>query len=1017
MSIDLEMEEIFKIFFEESFEGLDAMESRLLNLDVNADRETINSIFRAAHSIKGGAATFGFMEVSNFTHGVETLLDEMRNGTRVITPDAIQLLLQSVDGLREMLKAVQAKTPIDAQRIANLSDEIAQLLASHPGRAPAPAPAAVPAEAPVVASPPPPPAAGPATVDPSGPRWEIDFRPHADMLRTNNEPLRMFAELDQLGELTVLADTSDVPPLESLSVDACHLRWQLQLKGAVEKRDLDEVFDWVDANSAISYRHFPGPAAAAEPVAAPPAPVAAAPAPVIEPATAAPAGEPAATSPAAAGAPKAAGDAGSIRVSTTKVDHLINLVGELVITQSMLSRFADGCDPSELEKLREGLTQLTRNTRELQESVMQIRMLPISFAFNRFPRLVHDLSRKLGKKVELKLTGEGTELDKTVLEKISDPLVHLVRNALDHGLDAHLRLLEAVIERVAHEVHERVGDLLEHRLVELGALAGQLELDLLAELARQVMHEPRESVEREADRQHADLHDALLQLAGVARQLRQPLAQLLELAGVAAIGEARQHRLRDHELADQVDQVVDLGGRDADRARIARRLRRAGRRRAGRRRLARRRRRGRLDHRRRRSGDRRGRRSDRLGRSGRAREVPVADRAVRIDPVEDLVEVALLDGALQLQLPAQVAGVDGQRLERRDVARVREHCELAKLVELREHPQRLVVGAQHVGVRAKIDLPARPGRINRRRPGRRRRRRTRHDRRLGRHCGRRRRRCAAGVAREQLCDLVAQVRDPLRVDRRLRLDRLQHLAQSVDRLQQQLDRVRRDHAGAVAHLVEQRLDAVREVRDLHEAEGRGAALDRVGGAEDRVDRLAVGVDVEVQQPRLHGVETLEALFEEDLEDLFHFQVDGHQCPLQAAGLQDPGDGREQLFRVERLDDPARRTGLLALRLLFLARLGGQHQHRRVAVRGERAQLAHERDAVHPRHVHVGEHEIDAVAPRVLEGLHAVGSLYHLVAGAFQREIDHLPHGGRVVDRQDYACHLPMLRPARWTRPP
>ncbi|MBS0396554.1 MAG: chemotaxis protein CheA, partial [Proteobacteria bacterium] len=128
-------------------------------------------------------------------------------------------------------------------------------------------------------------------------------------------------------------------------------------------------------------------------------------------------------------------DAGSIRVSTTKVDHLINLVGELVITQSMLSRFADGCSPEELEKLREGLTQLTRNTRELQESVMQIRMLPISFAFNRFPRLVHDLSRKLGKKVELKLSGEGTELDKTVLEKIADPLVHLVRNALDHGLE------------------------------------------------------------------------------------------------------------------------------------------------------------------------------------------------------------------------------------------------------------------------------------------------------------------------------------------------------------------------------------------------------------------------------------------------------------------------------------------------------------------------------------------------------------------------------------------------------
>ena len=125
----------------------------------------------------------------------------------------------------------------------------------------------------------------------------------------------------------------------------------------------------------------------------------------------------------------------SIRVATEKVDNIINLVGELLITQSMLCGFADGINPDDLDRLRQGLTQLARNTRELQASVMQIRMLPISFAFNRFPRIVHDLSRKLGKKVELKLVGEGTELDKTVLEKINDPLVHLVRNALDHGLE------------------------------------------------------------------------------------------------------------------------------------------------------------------------------------------------------------------------------------------------------------------------------------------------------------------------------------------------------------------------------------------------------------------------------------------------------------------------------------------------------------------------------------------------------------------------------------------------------
>ena len=128
-------------------------------------------------------------------------------------------------------------------------------------------------------------------------------------------------------------------------------------------------------------------------------------------------------------------ESGSIRVATEKVDDIINLVGELVITQSMLSSFADGIDAGDLDRLRQGLSLLARNTRELQESVMQIRMLPISFAFNRFPRIVHDLSRKLGKKIELKFIGEGTELDKTVLEKISDPLVHLVRNALDHGLE------------------------------------------------------------------------------------------------------------------------------------------------------------------------------------------------------------------------------------------------------------------------------------------------------------------------------------------------------------------------------------------------------------------------------------------------------------------------------------------------------------------------------------------------------------------------------------------------------
>lgn len=457
MALDLEMEEIFKVFFEESTEGLDVMESGLLNLDVAADRETINTIFRAAHSIKGGAATFGFMEVSGFTHGVETLLDEMRQGTRGVTQDAIQLLLQSVDCLRAMLVATQAGTPVDAPRIAAISDELAQLLASPAQQSVAasaavaaavPSPLAVPALA-TEASP------APATVtiatsaaasaEPaerpdflaSTAGWCIRFIPHPGILRLRNEPTRMFGELARLGELQVVADTATLPPLAELDPEECHLSWTLWLRGGASKQSIEEVFDWVSADSRIDYRHYPDPRAEVQPSVVADAMSAAPAAMPIEGRVAAPAApvEAATTAASTAVARPASGEQGSIRVSIDKVDNLINLIGELVITQSMLSRFGDDFELDQLERLREGLVQLTRNTRELQESVMQIRMLPISFAFNRFPRLVHDLSRKLGKKVELRLSGEGTELDKTVLEKISDPLVHLVRNALDHGLE------------------------------------------------------------------------------------------------------------------------------------------------------------------------------------------------------------------------------------------------------------------------------------------------------------------------------------------------------------------------------------------------------------------------------------------------------------------------------------------------------------------------------------------------------------------------------------------------------
>jgi two-component system chemotaxis sensor kinase CheA len=447
MTLDLEMAEIAKVFFQESREGLDVMESGLLGLGASADSENINTIFRAAHSIKGGSATFGFAEVAGFTHGVETLLDEMRNGVRPVTAEAIQTLLQACDCLREMIAATEAEQPLDQVRIASLNSDIRHILGERPNEAPAPATPA--SDAPAGAG-----AANQAT------GWRVVFEPVADLLRLRNEPARMFTELRRLGTFAAHADASRLPPLDALDPESCYLSWNIEINGQVPRAKLSEVFDWVDSGCRLEFTPIEGSAPvgslpgaqasvqrpAAGIVASSPETRAVSPseAKAASPteAKAIPT-EAERTAPAGAPAPKAAAESGSIRVATEKVDNIINLVGELLITQSMLSGFADGIDPNDLDRLRQGLSQLARNTRELQESVMQIRMLPISFAFNRFPRIVHDLSRKLAKKVELKLVGEGTELDKTVLEKISDPLVHLVRNALDHGLETPERRLAA----------------------------------------------------------------------------------------------------------------------------------------------------------------------------------------------------------------------------------------------------------------------------------------------------------------------------------------------------------------------------------------------------------------------------------------------------------------------------------------------------------------------------------------------------------------------------------------------
>ncbi len=557
MSVDLS--QFHQVFFEESFEGLDAMESALMELDPSAvDSETINTIFRAAHSIKGGSATFGFSIVADFTHVLETLLDEIRSDIRAIRRDDVDLFLQSVDCLRELLSALQQESTPDSTESNRLREAFEAILAIDPQSASESDNATEPDS---ILEPQPEPEPEDASID--GPwhihfcpgpdilrtgneplrilreleelgritvtpivdqipeysaldpeacyigfditfrdriakdrldevfewvvdesdlsivlachksdidnvsasaqsaesdEWKIYFKPCEDVLRTGNEPLRIFRELVELGDLSVTAGVDGLPSWPGLNPESCYLSWNLDLAGKAEKSKIDEAFEWVidESDLSISQESL----ASADTVSteldrelvdqvddtaiSSEAGVSVA---ISEAASMAPETEnaipkqPAANTPAPsteikpAAKKQNASESTSIRVGIDKVDTLINMVGELVITQSMLGQLGDEFEMDDLSKLREGLGQLEQNTRELQESVMRIRMLPISFAFSRFPRMVRDLSRRLDKKIELQLIGEQTELDKTVMEKIGDPLVHLVRNALDHGIE------------------------------------------------------------------------------------------------------------------------------------------------------------------------------------------------------------------------------------------------------------------------------------------------------------------------------------------------------------------------------------------------------------------------------------------------------------------------------------------------------------------------------------------------------------------------------------------------------
>ena len=438
---DFDLTQFYQIFFEEAGENLDQMEHILLDLDLtSANDEELNGIFRCAHSIKGGAATFGFSDVAELTHHMESLLDRLRRHEIQPIPEMVDVLLESADASRSLLARHQAGGEGEGVATTELVRRISELAAGTAATKPAPVPAPVVA---APATPPPPVVAVAAPVVKAAPT-----APGMRQIQVRIGPLEQPDQADAVKELfrdiPGLGTISDLPCNEaqmrlfavettSSDEDLCDLFIFHVAKEQVHIAEIsapDEFADIefmapviMDAESAYGFfQDSPGaPAKETTPVAA------------VE--VAAVAAAEAAKPPVAKPVSQATMESTTIRVDVKKVDQLINLVGELVITQAMLAQNSHGLDAAVYQQLLAGLADLDRNTRDLQESVMSIRMIPMSIVFSRFPRMLRDLANRLDKKVELVTLGESTELDKGLVEKITDPLTHLVRNSGDHGIE------------------------------------------------------------------------------------------------------------------------------------------------------------------------------------------------------------------------------------------------------------------------------------------------------------------------------------------------------------------------------------------------------------------------------------------------------------------------------------------------------------------------------------------------------------------------------------------------------
>lgn len=426
MSMDIS--DFYQTFFDEADELLADMEQHLLDLVPEApDSEQLNAIFRAAHSIKGGAGTFGFTILQETTHLMENLLDEARRGEMQLNTDIINLFLETKDIMQEQLDAYKSSSEPDAASFEYICNALRQLALEAKGEAVA---AANGAKLSVVET-------AALASDATAPAAENDGKLRIVLSRLKESEVDLLEE--ELGNLGTLSDVVKGKDTLSVTID-----------GGVGEDDIIAVLCFVIEADQIAFeKAAPAPAATDAEVEIP-VEVADASATTAVPAVqAAPAAAPALKAvakeqPAAREKPAArASESTSIRVAVEKVDQLINLVGELVITQSMLAQRSNELDPVTHGDLITSMSQLQRNARDLQESVMSIRMMPMEYVFSRFPRLVRDLASKLDKQVELTLQGSSTELDKSLIERIIDPLTHLVRNSLDHGIETPQKRVEA----------------------------------------------------------------------------------------------------------------------------------------------------------------------------------------------------------------------------------------------------------------------------------------------------------------------------------------------------------------------------------------------------------------------------------------------------------------------------------------------------------------------------------------------------------------------------------------------